>query len=111
MNASAISPSKTLDRVLLLELTCVTEATAIAASALTGRGDEHAADSAAAQAMRATAKWEGDLPADGLRANGVGSREPVEGLDPADPANRRIEFTVIATEPLMPTPIDTPGPR
>jgi len=53
MNASAISPSKTLDRVLLLELTCVTEATAIAASALTGRGDEHAADSAAAQAMRA----------------------------------------------------------
>jgi len=51
------------------------------------------------------------IPAEGLRASGVGSREPVEGLDPADPANRRIEFTVIATEPLMPTPIDTPGPR
>lgn len=51
------------------------------------------------------------IPADGLRARGVGSQLPVEGLDPGDPANRRIEFSVIATEPLVPTPIDTPGPR
>lgn len=51
------------------------------------------------------------IPADGLRARGLGSRRPVEGLDPSDPANRRIEFSVIATEPLVPTPIDTPGPR
>lgn len=51
------------------------------------------------------------IPADGLRVRGVGSREPVEGLDPTDPANRRIEFAVIATEPVMPTPVDTPGPR
>ncbi|MFN2101262.1 OmpA family protein [Altererythrobacter sp. MF3-039] len=51
------------------------------------------------------------IPSDGLRARGVGSREPVEGLEPTDPANRRIEFSVIATEPLLPTPIDTPGPR
>ena len=51
------------------------------------------------------------IPADGLRIRGVGSREPVEGLDPADPANRRIEFDVVATVPLRPTPIDTPGPR
>lgn len=51
------------------------------------------------------------IPRDGLRARGVGSQTPVDGLDPADPANRRIEFSVIATEPLVPTPIDTPGPR
>lgn len=51
------------------------------------------------------------IPADGLRARGMGSQEPVEGLDPADPANRRIEFSVIVTEPLVPTPIDTPGSR
>ncbi|MCP5396460.1 MAG: OmpA family protein [Sphingomonadaceae bacterium] len=51
------------------------------------------------------------IPADGLRASGVGSSIPVEGLDPADPANRRIEFSVIATVPLEPTPVDTPGPR
>ncbi|MEZ5695066.1 MAG: OmpA family protein [Sphingomonadaceae bacterium] len=51
------------------------------------------------------------IPADGLRATGVGSSQPVEGLDPTDPANRRIEFSVIATVPLEPTPVDTPGPR
>ncbi len=51
------------------------------------------------------------IPRDGLRARGVGSREPVEGLASSDPANRRIEFSVIATEPLHPTPIDTPGAR
>ena len=51
------------------------------------------------------------IPADGLRADGVGSSEPVEGLAPEDPANRRIEFSVIATVPLEPTPVDTPGPR
>ena len=50
------------------------------------------------------------IPADGLRATGVGSREPIEGLDPLDPANRRIEFSVIASAPVKPTPIDTPGP-
>jgi OOP family OmpA-OmpF porin len=51
------------------------------------------------------------IPSDGLRALGVGSAEPVEGLDPADPANRRIEFSVIATVPIKPTPVDTPAPR
>ena len=51
------------------------------------------------------------IPRDGLRVVGLGSREPVEGLDPGDPANRRIEFTVISTEPVVPTPVDTPGAR
>ena len=51
------------------------------------------------------------IPGDGLRARGLGSANPVAGLDPRDPANRRIEFSVIATRPLRPTPVDTPGPR
>jgi OOP family OmpA-OmpF porin len=51
------------------------------------------------------------IPSDGLRARGVGSAHPAPGLDPGDPANRRIEFSVLATKPLKPTPIDTPGPR
>ncbi|ANU07363.1 OmpA family protein [Paraurantiacibacter namhicola] len=51
------------------------------------------------------------IPADGLRARGVGSREPVPDLPPQDPANRRIEFRVVATNPIVPTPVDTPGPR
>ncbi len=50
------------------------------------------------------------IPADGLRASGLGSSAPREGLDPADPANRRIEFSVLVTQPLVPTPVDTPGP-
>ncbi len=51
------------------------------------------------------------IPGAGLRARGAGSNEPAEGLLPSDPANRRIEFSVIATVPIAPTPVDTPGPR
>lgn len=51
------------------------------------------------------------IPADGLRTRGVGSSEPVMGLDPSDPANRRIEFSVIAKVAMRPTPVDTPGPH
>lgn len=49
------------------------------------------------------------IPSDGLRAKGIGSEQPLPGLDPADPANRRIEFSVIAPVSLRPTPVDTPG--
>ncbi len=41
-----------MDRLLVLEVVRVTEAAAIAASSLTGRGDEKAADQAAVDAMR-----------------------------------------------------------
>lgn len=51
------------------------------------------------------------IPADGLRAQGVGSRNPVPGLERTDPANRRIEFTVISSQPIVPTAVDTPGPH
>ncbi|MGB6196936.1 MAG: fructose-bisphosphatase class II, partial [Methyloceanibacter sp.] len=43
--------SHRLDRVLGLEIVRVTEATAIAAARLRGRGDEAAADAAAINAM------------------------------------------------------------
>ncbi|MAF30409.1 MAG: hypothetical protein CL820_11875 [Croceicoccus sp.] len=48
------------------------------------------------------------LPRDSLRATGLGSAQPIEGLEPEDPANRRIEFSVIEVAPLKPTPIDIP---
>jgi len=49
------------------------------------------------------------IPAAGLRARGEGSSKPLQGLDPDDPANRRIEFSVISIRPLDPTPVDPPS--
>ncbi|MCB2068087.1 MAG: OmpA family protein [Erythrobacter sp.] len=63
-----------------------------------------------AEAVRAALVRRGIDPA-GLLAHGEGSAHPVEGLDPGDPANRRIEFAVVYTQPLVPTPVDTPAPR
>ena len=63
-----------------------------------------------ADAVRAALLQRG-IPADGLRTSGVGSRVPVEGLEADVPANRRIDFSVVASEPIKPTPVDTPGPR
>lgn len=64
---------------------------------------------ARAEAVRSALIARG-IPEAGLRAAGVGSTKPVPGLDPLDPANRRIEFSVIFAAPVKPTPIDTPGP-
>jgi OOP family OmpA-OmpF porin len=64
---------------------------------------------ARAEAVRSALVSRG-IPADGLRAAGKGAATPVAGLDPGDPANRRIEFSVISSAPVKPTPIDTPGP-
>jgi len=72
--------------------------------------DNVALSYARAEAVRLALVARG-IPADGLRARGVGSSAPVEGLDPADPANRRIEFSVIEAVPLNPTPVDPPGTR
>lgn len=44
-----------------------------------------------------------------LRARGLGSAQPVDGLDPADPANRRIEFSVLTPARIRPTLIDVPA--
>ena len=64
---------------------------------------------ARAEAVRTALVGRG-IPADGMRAQGLGADRPVEGLEPTDAANRRIEFSVITSVPLQPTPVDTPGP-
>ncbi|MFN6936389.1 MAG: class II fructose-bisphosphatase [Tsuneonella sp.] len=64
--------SSVLDRVLVLELVRVTEAAAIAASKLVGRGDEKAADAAAVEAMR---KAFDTLEIDGTVVIGEGERD------------------------------------
>ena len=67
-----IRSSSVLDRVLVLEMVRVTEAAAIAASKLIGRGDEKAADAAAVEAMRAALN---ELPMDGTVVIGEGERD------------------------------------
>ncbi|WP_454279105.1 class II fructose-bisphosphatase [Sphingomonas sp. Marseille-Q8236] len=64
--------SHVLDRVLVLEMVRVTEAAAIAASTLVGRGDEKAADAAAVEAMRAALN---ELDMDGTVVIGEGERD------------------------------------
>jgi len=64
--------SQVLDRVLVLEMVRVTEAAAIAASTLVGRGDEKAADAAAVEAMRAALN---ELYMDGTVVIGEGERD------------------------------------
>ncbi|HWW63296.1 MAG TPA: class II fructose-bisphosphatase [Sphingomonadaceae bacterium] len=67
-----VKASKTLDRVLVLEMVRVTEAAAIAASRMIGRGDEKAADAAAVEAMRAALN---ELDLDGTVVIGEGERD------------------------------------
>jgi fructose-1,6-bisphosphatase II / sedoheptulose-1,7-bisphosphatase len=64
--------SHILDRVLVLEMVRVTEAAAIAASAMVGRGDEKAADAAAVEAMRAALN---ELDMNGTVVIGEGERD------------------------------------
>lgn len=49
------------------------------------------------------------IPAGDFVIEGMGSTKPMEGLDPADPANRRIEFKLLQKAPLVPTAVDAPG--
>src|ERR1700686_1375714 len=64
--------SRPLDRILALEAVRVTEAAAMRAFKLTGRGDEHAADQAAVEGMR----WAFNLlPIDGTVVIGEGERD------------------------------------
>jgi fructose-1,6-bisphosphatase II / sedoheptulose-1,7-bisphosphatase len=69
---SPVVPSHVLDRVLVLEMVRVTEAAAIGAAKLIGRGDEKAADAAAVEAMRAALN---ELAMDGTVVIGEGERD------------------------------------
>ncbi len=72
MPDSQVVASQTLDRVLVLEMVRVTEAAAISAAKLIGRGDEKAADAAAVEAMRAAFN---ELDFDGTVVIGEGERD------------------------------------
>ena len=72
MLAKKAKPKNALDRVLVMEMVRVTEAAAVAASQLIGRGDEKAADAAAVEAMRRAFD---DLYMDGTVVIGEGERD------------------------------------
>ena len=72
MSLAGPAESQVLDRVLVLEMVRVTEAAAIAAAKLIGRGDEKAADAAAVEAMRGALN---ELPFDGTVVIGEGERD------------------------------------
>src|SRR4028119_1954306 len=67
-----VTASHALDRVLVLEMVRVTEAAAVAASKLIGRGNERAADHAAVEAMRDALN---QLEIDGTVVIGEGERD------------------------------------
>ncbi len=97
--------SQTLERVLVLEMVRVTEAAAIAASTLIGRGDEKAADHAAVEAMRDALN---KLYLDGTVVIGEGERDEApmlfigEKVGAAQGKGPRID---IALDPLEGTTI------
>ena len=105
MNRAGPAASTILDRVLVLEMVRVTEAAAIAASKLIGRGDEKAADHAAVEAMRAALN---ELPMDGTVVIGEGERDEApmlfigEKVGSAQDSGPRID---IALDPLEGTTI------
>jgi fructose-1,6-bisphosphatase II / sedoheptulose-1,7-bisphosphatase len=72
MTETMVAASHVLDRVLVLEMVRVTEAAAVAASKLIGRGNEKAADHAAVEAMREALN---QLDFDGTVVIGEGERD------------------------------------
>jgi len=107
-----VKASKALDRLLVMEMVRVTEAAAIAASRLIGRGDEKAADAAAVEAMRAAFN---ELDFDGTVVIGEGERDEAPMLYIGEKVGRaqgkgpKID---IALDPLEGTTITaTAGPN
>ena len=100
-----VTASHVLDRVLVLEMVRVTEAAAVAASKLIGRGDEKAADHAAVEAMREALN---QLDFDGTVVIGEGERDEApmlyigEKVGRAQGTGPRID---IALDPLEGTTI------
>src|SRR3712207_5413802 len=104
-----VTASHTLDRVLVLEMVRVTEAAAVAASKLVGRGNEKAADAAAVEAMRSSLN---ELDIDGTVVIGEGERDEApmlyigEKVGAAQGTGPRID---IALDPLEGTTITAKG--
>ena len=103
MNLADPAASHVLDRVLVLEMVRVTEAAAVAASKLIGRGDEKAADAAAVEAMRAALNT---LPFDGTVVIGEGERDEAPMLYIGEKVGRGTGPKIdIALDPLEGTTI------
>lgn len=96
-----MSASK-LNRMLVLEMVRVTEAGAIAASALIGRGDEKAADAAAVHAMREAFNG---LPISGRVVIGEGERDEAPMLYIGEEVGAGGPEVDIALDPLEGTTI------
>ncbi|NLS26692.1 Fructose-1,6-bisphosphatase class 2 [Sphingomonas sp. S2M10] len=110
MTNNNIASSQTLDRVLVLEMVRVTERAAIAASKLTGRGQEKAADAAAVDAMRNAFNA---LDFDGTVVIGEGERDEAPMLYIGEKVGKGIGPSIdIALDPLEGTTIcATAGPN
>ena len=89
--------SQTLDRALVMDAVRVSEAAAIAAWALAGRGDEKAADQAAVDAMRTALN---DLAIDGVIVIGEGERDEAPMLYIGEKVGRGGRRIDIALDPL-----------
>src|SRR5687767_10550344 len=102
--------SRPLDRILALEAVRVTEAAAIRASQLIGRGDERAADQAAVEGMREAFNA---LPIDGTVVIGEGERDEAPMLFIGEKVGAKNGPRVdIAVDPLEGTTLcakDMPG--
>jgi fructose-1,6-bisphosphatase II / sedoheptulose-1,7-bisphosphatase len=90
-------PKRVLDRVLALEAVRVTEAAAIRAAKEVGRGDEHAADQAAVEGMRAAFNA---LAIDGIVVIGEGERDEAPMLFIGEAVGRGGIKVDIALDPL-----------
>jgi fructose-1,6-bisphosphatase II / sedoheptulose-1,7-bisphosphatase len=105
MTDKMVTASHALDRVLVLEMVRVTEAAAVAASKLIGRGNEKEADHAAVEAMREALN---QLEFDGTVVIGEGERDEApmlfigEKVGKAQGTGPRID---IALDPLEGTTI------
>jgi fructose-1,6-bisphosphatase II / sedoheptulose-1,7-bisphosphatase len=107
MPADTIAASQLLDRVLVLEMVRVTEAAAIAAAKLIGRGDEKAADAAAVEAMRAAFN---ELDFDGTVVIGEGERDEAPMLYIGEKVGKGTGPKIdIALDPLEGTTICATG--
>ncbi|WP_374656498.1 class II fructose-bisphosphatase [Dongia sp.] len=95
-----------MDRNLALEAVRVTEAAALAASRLMGRGDEKAADQAAVDAMRRALN---DLPIDGTVVIGEGERDEAPMLYIGEKVGSGGPRIDIALDPLEGTTITAKG--
>src|SRR5512138_2620156 len=102
----ANASSSSMDRNLALETVRVTEAAALAASRLMGRGDEKAADQAAVNAMRQSLNG---LSIDGTVVIGEGERDEAPMLFIGEKVGSGGPAIDIALDPLEGTTITAKG--